>query len=126
MGGILGLIVEHHEVTYVEDAADGRIHGAGHGQRVGCGIGGGIDRGPEVGGQLIDVVEPQRDLVRADDPATPVLVSNSRLDCSVGCWRSLPRHSARPKPTRGQWRGSHLPFGAKLHRRMHANCPLSG
>ena len=36
------------------------------------GIGGGIDRGPELGGQLIDVVEPQRDLVRADDPATPV------------------------------------------------------
>ena len=39
---------------------------------------------------------------------------------------TLPRHSARPKPTTGPWRGSHLPFGAKLHGRMHANCPLSG
>jgi len=90
------------------------------------GIGGGIDRGPELGGQLIHIVERQRDLLRADDPATPVLVSNSRLECSVGCWRSLPRHSARPKPTTGHRRGSHLPFGAKLHGRMHANCPLSG
>jgi len=38
IGGILGLIVEHHEVTYVEDAAGGGIHGASHGQPVGRGI----------------------------------------------------------------------------------------
>jgi hypothetical protein len=65
--GVHRLIVERDEIANAEHSAGVGVHRAGDRDRIGGGIDGGIDRGPEVGGQFIDVVERQRDLVGADD-----------------------------------------------------------
>ena len=64
---VRSLVVEHHEVAHPEDAGRVRIDGAVDRGRIGVRVDGGVDAGPQIDGQLVDVVQPEGDLVRAHD-----------------------------------------------------------
>ncbi len=64
---ILPLVVEDHEVAHLERAAGVRVHRAGDRRWIGGLVDGGVEAGPQIGGQFVHVVQCHRDLVRGDD-----------------------------------------------------------